>query len=71
MVNSQSLRVCLVEWILGRMKKKKKKKKKKTITTNKSWIKTMHVTYYCSKGGGAHLIFCQDFNVLHVTASVS
>ena len=26
MVNSQSLRVCLVEWILGRMKKKKKKK---------------------------------------------
>ena len=25
MVNSQSLRVCLVEWILGRMKKKKKK----------------------------------------------
>ena len=31
----------------------------------------MHVTYYCSKGGGAHLIFCQDFNVLHVTASVS
>ena len=26
MVNSQSLRVCLVEWILGRMKKKKEKK---------------------------------------------
>ena len=24
MVNSQSLRVCLVEWILGRIKKKKK-----------------------------------------------
>ena len=31
----------------------------------------MHVTCYCSKGGGAHLIFCQDFNVLHVTTSVS